>query len=222
MVSSSSSSSTQATGSANLAAVQAATNTHISDVQSRNVPVVLSQYTNNATVVWTGQTGGLGGTYHGTSNIQILYAGALSTAKTLSLTLENYTAQSIDSTHANSTFGLHLVGYSPVLGNVTAHIQAEVAWIYNGTGWAIQGENWNYLTFTSTVSGGATTFPQWHTPSRESPDAFKNFVFHIGGPAYAFVIFGYVAVLVVLLLAFTMRRIRATSTSSSSVNRKSS
>lgn len=172
---------------------------------------MLTQYESNAVVVWSGNTGGLGGTYTGTGEIQILYAGALASAKTIALSIENYTATAIDSTHVNTSFAMHMNGTSPILGNITGHILVQITWANNGTAWNIQDESWNYVVFDTTVSGGATTFPQWHTPSRESPDAFKNFVFHIGGPAYALVIFGYAAVLVALLLAFMFRRYRITS-----------
>ncbi|MFI5419674.1 MAG: hypothetical protein ACHQ1H_01770 [Nitrososphaerales archaeon] len=207
--STSSSSSTQATGSADLAAVQSANTAHINAIQQRNVPLVLGGYTNNAVVVWTGNTGGLGGTYTGTGNIRLLYAGALSTAQTITLTMSNYTASAIDSTHANSTYNLAMNGTSSVLGAFHGHIAVSVAWIYNGTAWAIQQENWNYVTFATSVSGGATTFPQWHTPSRDSPDALKNFIFHIGGGAFAFAIFAYMAVIGVLLVVFAYRRYSA-------------
>lgn len=212
--SASSTSSTSATGSANLATLQTATNLHITNIESRNIPVVLTQYTSHPTVIWTGNTGGLGGTYSGTENVQILYSGALSTAKTIALTVANYSATAISSTEANTTFDMNMTGYSPILGNLSGMITAQITWVYNGTAWQIQNENWNYVVFNTTVKGGATTFPQWHTPSRESPDPFKNFVFHIGGPAYAFVIIGYAAVLIALLLAFAFRRYRATGTQS--------
>ena len=208
-ISTTSISSTVSSGSANLTAIQAANTIHISEIESRNIPLVLTQYQPHAVVVWSGNTGGLGGTYSGTENIEILYSGALSTAKTISLTVQNFSASSVSSTQANSTYDMNMTGTSPILGNLSGHIQVEIAWVYNGTGWAIQSENWNYVTFVTTVAGGATTFPQWHTPSRESPDAFKNFVFHFGGPAYAFVIFGYVGVLAALMLTFMFRRNRS-------------
>jgi len=166
----------------------------------------LGGYTNNAVVVWTGNTGGLGGTYSGTGNIRLLYAGALSTAQTITLTMTNYSATAIDSTHANSTYMLAMNGTSSVLGAFQGHIAVSVGWVYNGTAWAIQAENWNYVTFATSVSGGATTFPQWHTPSRESPDALKNFIYHIGGGAFAFAIFAYMAVVGVFLVVFAYRR----------------
>jgi hypothetical protein len=170
--------------------------------------VVLEQYAPHPTVVWTGNTGGLGGTYTGVENVQILYAGALSTAKTINLTVENYTSSATSASQVNSTYDINMTGYSPILGNLSGTIAVEIEWVYNGTAWTIQNENWNYVVFNTTVKGGATTFPQWHIPSRESPDPFKNFVFHIGGPAYAFVIFGYIAVLAALMFTFMYRRSR--------------
>lgn len=191
--------------------MQAADNAHVAAIQSRNVPTVLGAYASNAVVVWSGNTGGLGGTYPGLGNIRLLYAGALSTAQQMTLAISNYAANVINSSSVNSTYDLTMNGSSSVLGAFHGHITAEVNWVYNGTGWAIQAENWNYVTFVTSVAGGATTFPQWHTPSRESPDAFKNFVFHIGGGAYAFVIFAYFAVMGVLLIAFLFRRMRFSS-----------
>jgi hypothetical protein len=221
-LSSSTSTSSAASGTGNVsAAVEAATNTHVSYIESRNIPQVLTQYTSHPTVVWTGNTGSLGGTYSGIENIQILYSGSLSSAKQIALTIQNYSSNTVSSSQVNSTFGMNMTGYSPILGNISGIIQVSIEWVYNGTGWQIQNENWNYVVFNTTVKGGATTFPQWHTPSRESPDPFKNFVFHIGGPAYAFVIFGYAAVLIALLLTFMFRRSRATPVSRAPIQRKS-
>src|SRR5438552_12685157 len=60
--------------------IRAAFNKHLSEIGTRDIPTVLTDYQDNAVVVWTGNTAGLGGVYNGVGNIRLLYSAALSTA----------------------------------------------------------------------------------------------------------------------------------------------
>src|SRR6266571_8059813 len=65
---------------------RAAFDRHLSEIGTRDIPTVLTDYQDNAVVVWTGNTAGLGGVYNGVGNIRLLYSAALSTANQIALT----------------------------------------------------------------------------------------------------------------------------------------
>jgi len=48
---------------------RAAFDRHLSEIGTRDIPTVLTDYQDNAVVVWTGNTAGLGGVYNGVGNI---------------------------------------------------------------------------------------------------------------------------------------------------------
>jgi hypothetical protein len=190
-----------------LSSLQPAVEAHVSHLNTRNVTLIVSDYANNATVYWFGITGGMGGIYTGTNNIQILYAGSFASAQSISLTIDGYTQGLVNSTTALAQLNMTMNGKSSILGTFEGKISAGIYYVTINGQWKIIDENWNYLEMGGTaMGGGATTFPQWHTPPRQSPDAFKNFVFNYGGSAYTAIIFGYVAIILVLFLAAVYRR----------------
>jgi hypothetical protein len=178
---------------------------HLSTIDTRNIPVVLNDYVDNALVVWSGSTGGLGGSYSGIGNIRLLYSSALSSAQQISLTPSGITARNDSSTQVTTNMTLALKGQSQYLGafNGTIRAGAVLTWV-NGA-WKVVSENWYWVTLNTSAKGGATTFPEWQkigpiNPSNRSPDWLHNFVWDYGGYWVAAIIYVYVLALATILL----------------------
>jgi hypothetical protein len=174
--------------------------THIANVNARNVIAAVADYTPTATMIWEGNTQGLGGTYTGSSNIRFTYQTAIGGATALSYTLSNFTASGV-SGNANAAIATateNFTGSSTVLGNFHGSIQATYDYVNQGGKWLIEQETSNYQSFNTQFSLGATTFPQWQVsgpplPFRYSESPFKNFVYYYGGALAAIAIAGYLA-----------------------------
>jgi len=180
--------------------------THIANVNARNVLAAVADYTPGATMIWQGNTQGLGGTYTGSSNIRFTYQTAIGGATSLSYTISNFTSSGV-SGNANAAIATateNFTGSSKVLGNFHGVIQATYDYVNQNGQWLIQQENSNYQSFITEFSLGATTFPQWQVtgpplPFRYSESPFKNFVYYYGGAAAAIAIAGYLASLPLLV-----------------------
>jgi len=186
---------------------------HLNKVSSRDIPSVLADYQDNAVVVWTGNTAGLGGEYDGVSNIRLLYASALSTATTINLIPSNLRSINNSATQVTVNSTLTLSGNSNILGKFNGTVVGATVFSYTNGAWKITRENWDYKTLNVSSSGGATTFPEWQKvgepiPSRRSPDSFHNLAWDFGGPGIAVVIFAYVATLAILVLTKHRRELR--------------
>ena len=178
---------------------------HLANIGSRNIPVALLDYYDNAVVTWSGNTAGLGGIYNGTGNIRLLFAAALATAQTMSVKSLDFRQinNSVSQETVNSTLDFN--GKSSILGKFDGTIKSETIYTNPGGTWSIFKENWNYLVFNASSAGGATTFPEWQkigpiNPTLRSPDPVHNFVWDYGGFAAALVLYAFVIVLAFLLV----------------------
>lgn len=180
--------------------------THITNVNNRNVVAAVADYTSGATMIWEGNTQGLGGTYTGSSSIRFTYQTAIGGAKTLSYTVSNFTAfgSSTNPNIAVATATENFTGDSQVLGTFNGVIQATYDYVNTNGQWLIQQETSNYKSFQTEYSLGATTFPQWQVtgpplPFRYSESPFKNFVYYYGGALAVIAIAAYLASLPLLV-----------------------
>jgi hypothetical protein len=117
---------------------------------SRNVSAIVSQYEGNATVIWTGNTLGIGGTYIGTKNIGLALSAFLGAVSSFIIGNETQTiaTASDDSVVVNSSFsfaGESADFFGPFNGTVSAqdsytHSAASGAWL-------ISRETWDFLSF---------------------------------------------------------------------------
>ncbi len=183
---------------------------HLSNIGTRNIPVVLQDYTDNPVVVWTGNTVGLGGQYSGVGNIRLLYATALSTAQQINLIPSNYIVKNNSASKVTVNATLALSGTSSILGKFNGTILAQAVLTLSNGAWKISNEAWYYKTLNVSSSGGATTFPEWQkvgepVTSRRSPDWLHNFAWDFGGLGAAIIIYASIGFLVALLL---MKRTR--------------
>lgn len=110
---------------------------------------------------WTGDAGGLGGVYTGTSNIIILYIGSFSHVTNLVVHTANLSATAQGAENVSLNFDLSMEGYSTQLGNLTARVLVTQDWQNQAGTWSIQNETWDYLSFTTTNPVTSTVFPQW-------------------------------------------------------------
>ncbi len=184
---------------------------HLSNIDSRNIPVALNDYSDNAVVVWTGNTAGLGGSYSGTGNIRLLFAAALSTAQQMTLTPSNYIVRNNSASQVTVNATLAMSGKSNILGAFNGTIIAQAVFNLSNGAWKISNEAWFYKTFNVSSSGGATTFPEWQkvgepVTSRRSADWLHNFAWDFGGPGAALIIYVSIALLAAVLVVERTRK----------------
>jgi len=180
---------------------------HIANISAQNIQGIMQQYGTNSLVIWKGNTQGLGGTYSGYGNINILYDKAIGSASSFNMKILSYSQRNISSSEAEVNSSVSMTGKSTYLGNMSATINITAVYDYTSSGWQISNETWNFLTFTVTQSGGATTFPEWQkvgppNPSFTGPDVVHNIAW-IAGPGLA--AFLYALILSVAMLAVVKR-----------------
>jgi flagellar basal body-associated protein FliL len=147
-------------------------NNYLNVIQKRDVISLIERYTQDAVAYWTGQAGGLKGTYRGQGNIRILYIAALGTAKSITLKEESFATKYegdvavIESTQAIS-------GNSDILGNFDGKVKITLKVRLMDGQLKIVEETWDYLTFNYEKTGGATTFPQWADIKAGKPIALE-------------------------------------------------
>src|SRR2546426_1790641 len=176
---------------------RAAFDRHLSEIGTRDIPTVLTDYQDNAVVVWTGNTAGLGGVYNGVGNIRLLYSAALSTANQIAFTPTTVKTFNNSATQATVNSTLALTGVSNILGKFNGTITTSIVYTYVNGGWKITQENWDYKALNVSSSGGATTFPEWQRvgepiATRRSADWVHNFAWDFGGPGVAVLIYVFV------------------------------
>ena len=191
--------------------VKSAFDTHLTRIGSRDVSLVLTDYEDNAVVLWVGQTQGLGGIYSGTDKIRLLYANALSGAKSITVTSSAYSQINGSTTQASVSSTLSIRGTSSYLGKFNGTIDAQLTYKSDNGAWKISNENWDYKILNITVAGGATTFPEWQKvgpidASRRSLDWLHNFAWDYGGPGLAVLVWGYVFIIAALIMAKSVRK----------------
>jgi hypothetical protein len=174
--------------------------THLSNIHARDVPAALSDYVGSATVLWTGNTGGLSGIYIGTGNIRLLLASALSTAQQISLAPSDYIVKNNSASRVTVNATLDITGQSQYLGRFNGTVEAQSVFTYSNGAWKISNENWYWKSLVGSQSGGATTFPEWQkvgpiNPSRRSADWLHNFAWDYGGIGTALVIYSSIALI---------------------------
>jgi hypothetical protein len=189
----------------------AAFQSHIQDIQSRQVTTIVNEYDPSATVVWTGVTAGLGVMYSGSGNIKLLYSGALGTAQTINIQTSNVQVSGPSGSTFSVNATLKISGTSVVLGPYNGTITMKVVYTGSSSGWKISYEHWNYNAFFVTNEAGATTFPEWQKvgepiATHRSPDRFHNFSWDYGGPGAAFFIWVLAAAVAVAAAAESVRR----------------
>ena len=176
--------------------VRAAFDKHLSEIGTRDIPTVLIDYQDNAVVVWTGNTAGLGGVYNGVGNIRLLYSAALSTANQIALAPTTVQTFNNSATQATVNSTLALTGVSNILGKFNGTITTSIVYTYVNGGWKITQENWDYKSLKVSSSSGATTFPEWQRvgepiATRRSSDWMHNFAWDFGGLGIAIVIWAF-------------------------------
>ncbi len=181
---------------------QSVVQTHVNNINARNIAAATSDFTSNGVMYWYGTTQGLGGTYTGQGNIRVTLQTAIGAATALTYTINSFNASGSASNPnvAQAVTEMTFSGHSNILGNFNGTIDSTFNYVNQGGSWLIQMESSNYKVFNVQFSQGATTFPQWQVtgpplPFRYSESPFKNFVYFYGGAAAAIVIAAYIATL---------------------------
>lgn len=183
----------------------------VQDLNARNVDGLLSLYSPESVLVWSGNVGGLAGMYTGDQNIRLIYATTVGKSVSLDANLSNYQQNVISPTIVNATYQIKLLANSTAAGIVHATIDVTEEWTGVTGAWQISKENWAYTQYDSSyIDAGipsATTFPQWgYELKGGNPNLVseKSFEWHAGpyiaASVYAF-LFG--------VLALTALRLRS-------------
>lgn len=124
---------------------------HLYKIESLNASKVMTDYANNATVAWFGQTAGFGGVYHPAPNITRMYVAFF--REFANLTITNETEQGAfagSSASVNASF--YIDGQVPATesgcGRADTYngtVQAQVTLIPNANSWQILDETWDFV-----------------------------------------------------------------------------
>lgn len=137
----------------------------IADINSRNVDGLVTFYSQNAVVTWSGKADGLVGNFPGSANIRLLMATSVGKTTTMDANVSNYAEQVFSPTHINATFVIAMLANSTTAGILNATVNVSEEWNWASGAWQISRENWAYRHFDASFldvnQGSATTFPQW-------------------------------------------------------------
>ena len=126
--------------------VSSAFTAHLQKIASRNVSAVMTDYENNATVVFEGDTAGLSCNCTSLARIRYLFQSAFTGLLNLSVTENGPTYRLTGNKDVvNST--LLLSGYSTTIGRFNGTLSAEAVYDHASVGWLISSETWNFRVF---------------------------------------------------------------------------
>lgn len=186
---------------------------HLQNLNNRDVVGATNDFTPNGVMIWTGTTQGLGGVYSGQGNIRVTLQTAIGSASSLSYAIVSFNSSGSpsDPSIAGASAVLSFNGKSAILGTFNGTINAKYEYVNQVGTWLIQQELSDYTTFNVQYSQGSTTFPQWQMtgpplPQRYSESPFKNWVYFYGGAAAAIAVAGYLSTLPIVLYVKKKRR----------------
>jgi len=157
---------------------------HLSKYQERNVASLLNDYLPNGAIVWSGESGGLSGTYRGFNAIRTFLSTVLTSSERVNITIiEGPSVKWSDSKSATVSIGIRVSGTSYIIGRFEGVASVHCELIMTDNGWKISSEKWHYSEFTS-ESQGATTFPQWSllksgTTTASRRDELKEMIYNL-------------------------------------------
>jgi len=130
--------------------VESAYEAHLTQLYSRNIAALASEYTPNATVEWTGSQAVGPGNYTGASTIKILWGSFIGKFTNFSLSNE-YQSIGVEGkvSVVNSTFDFR--GYNVVGGSVNGSVIAQDVYENVGGSWLIGRETWNFTQFNGQI-----------------------------------------------------------------------
>lgn len=192
--------------------LQDAFQAHVQKIGTRSIPSILTDYQQNAVLVWQGNAQGLGGTYTGVGNIQLLYAAAVGSAKTMTFNSAGYQAAVNSTSEQTVSANLQFSGTSDALGDFNGTATARLDYVYVNGAWQIKQETWTFKVFAGTNVTEATTFPQWQragpmNPARRSTDWLHNFAWDYGGPGTAVLVYLFIGAIAVSFALIKLRNL---------------
>jgi len=127
--------------------------THIDD---RNVTAVVADYTSNATMIWEGNTYGLGGTYAGSGSIESIWQAFLGEyTQNVTTTISSLNAMALSNGTVALRANLSFQGYSPSVGSFNITTSGAYSYVFQSGDWKVAYELTNFLQATSQRSCGA-------------------------------------------------------------------
>jgi hypothetical protein len=142
-----------------LSAVTQTFDSHVSHIDDLNADAVAADYTPNATMIWYGDTFGLGGTYQGTSDIKLLWQTFLEVRNITS------TASAVNVTRLpNETVvlkaDLFYQGYGREVGNFNLTTSGSYLYLFQSGEWQIVRESTGFkdgtIQYPCAASGPCT------------------------------------------------------------------
>ncbi|MDJ0274915.1 MAG: hypothetical protein QW410_01285 [Nitrososphaerota archaeon] len=177
---------------------------HMMKYRDRNVASLLNDYLPDGTITWSGESGGLSGTYRGLGAIRTFLSIVLTGSEDVEISVTELSTERLGTKSATVSFKTSVKGRNFVIGRFEGEANVRCELVLTDTGWKIASEQWHYSRFNS-ESPGSTTFPQWSwsslrggAKSESERDALKELAYNFSG-AFALLI---VAISVILLFSF--------------------
>jgi len=134
------------------AEAEAAFLVHLSDLDTRNVTLALLDYAPNATMIYSGTTLGIGGTYNGSANIKYTLETFIGGDKSLNFTSTSVKANRIAFEAVDLMSNITFTGSSSILGNFNGTVVASYSYSLQQGRWVILQEDWNFTSYQSQFS----------------------------------------------------------------------
>ncbi len=192
---------TAASGSFDQSIVQS----HFQNLENLNPGEAISDYSQNASVVWSGNTLSFAGSYNGIDSVRNLLVAFLSSTTRMMISSGGLSSLPSGSPNVAMVNGsIFLSGENADLGYFNGNVNAQYRYVHSDGKWLISEESWNFKSFSTQYSGGATTFPQWQTSGpplsqRYSESPFKNWVYFYGGASAVIAVVAFMATMPILI-----------------------
>jgi hypothetical protein len=110
---------------------------------------VLEDYLPNATMMWSGTTMGLGGTYVGTDNISLTLQTFLEADTSFNMSIDSFNVTNISNGTGDIGANLSFTGSSVTWGALAGTISANYVYLHQNGEWLISQEDWNFESFST-------------------------------------------------------------------------
>ena len=126
---------------------------HLAKLEEFDIQGAVEDYAPNATMIWVGDTQGLGGTYNG-SNLEFALQVFPGGSNSFSLAIQSFNSTTLPNGTAIIAALLAFTGSSNVDGSFHGTISASYQYISQNGIWLISQERWNFQSFTVQYAGG--------------------------------------------------------------------
>lgn len=125
----------------NTSVVVQAFDSHLSHIDDFNATALASDYSPNATMIWYGNTFGLGGTYNGSTNIEFAWRAFLGGATNVATTTNSTSVTRPSNGSIILKTNISYQGHTGITGNFTLTTSETFSYIFQSGRWQIVRES---------------------------------------------------------------------------------